>query len=145
MLAERHTLALDLRGIVVDAIAASGPTAPRSQLLNLFQGGFLEDLAGLDTGFDAWVEKERQRLASLARWAGEAFLREGHGKAETIAAARALLRIDQSHHAARRGLIQALIELNDLGAGGGPGLRQWREAMGLAPDQPPPAEIAGWR
>jgi hypothetical protein len=54
LVAERHTLSMDLRGVSVDALAAIGPAASRTELLGLFQDGFLEDLGGLDPSFDDW-------------------------------------------------------------------------------------------
>jgi DNA-binding SARP family transcriptional activator/TolB-like protein len=143
VMAERHTLSLDLRGVTVDAIAANLPAAPRNELLTMFQGGFLEDLGGLDPAFDMWLAKERLRLRGLAKIAGEAFLRERHVDTETIAAARALLRIDRAHDGAWRALIQAHLEGNDRAAARF-ACEQWRDAMGLAQDQTPPADMAAF-
>jgi DNA-binding SARP family transcriptional activator/TolB-like protein len=141
LVAERHTLSMDLRGVSVDALAAIGPAASRTELLGLFQDGFLEDLGGLDPSFDDWLGKERRRLTAIARATGEAFLQVRHQGAETIAAARALLRIDPAHDGAWRALIQAHIELSDRSAAR-LALEQWRDAMGLSPEQPPPADMA---
>src|SRR3954453_9709095 len=74
--AERHSLSLDVRDVRVDVLAATGPAASRTELMALFGGGFLGDLAGLDPAFDDWLLKERRRLLSIARMAGEAFLEE---------------------------------------------------------------------
>ena len=110
----------------------------------MFQGGFLEDLgAASDPAFDMWLAKERLRLRGLARIAGEAFLRERHVDTETIAAARALLRIDRAHDGAWRALIQAHLEGNDRAAARF-ACEQWRDAMGLARDQTPPADMAAF-
>jgi len=141
LVAERHTLSMDLRGVTVDALAAIGPAASRTELLGLFQDGFLEDLSGLDPSFDDWLGKERRRLISIARVAGEAFLQVRHQGAETIDAAKALLRIDPAHDGAWRALIQAYIELSDRSAAR-LALEQWRDAMGLGADQAPPADMA---
>jgi DNA-binding SARP family transcriptional activator/TolB-like protein len=143
LLAERHTLSMDLRDVSVDALDAIGPAASRTELLALFQDGFLEDLRGLDPSFDDWLAKQRRRLVALARLAGEAFLQESHRGAETIAAARALLRIDPAHDGAWRSLIQAHIDVSDRAAAR-LACEQWREAMGLEPDQAPPADLAGF-
>jgi DNA-binding SARP family transcriptional activator/TolB-like protein/Tfp pilus assembly protein PilF len=141
LIAERHTLSVDLRGVSVDALSAADPAASRTELLRLFQDGFLEDLGGLDPSFDDWLSKERRRLIGIARVAGEAFLQVRHQGAETIAAARALLRIDPAHDGGWRALIQAHIELSDRAAAR-LACEQWRDAMGLAPDQPPPEDMA---
>jgi DNA-binding SARP family transcriptional activator/TolB-like protein len=141
VIAERHSLSLDLRGVTVDVIAAGLPGAPRNELLTLFQGGFLEDLGGLDPAFDMWLAKERFRLRGMARAAGEAFLRERHVDMETIAASRALLRIDRTHDGAWRALIQAHLDGNDRAAARF-ACEQWRDAIGLVGDQEAPPDMA---
>jgi DNA-binding SARP family transcriptional activator/TolB-like protein len=141
LVAERHSLSMDLRGVSVDALTATGPEASRTELLGLFQDGFLEDLGGLDPSFDDWLSKERRRLIAIARVAGEAFLQVRHQASETISAARALLRIDPTHDEAWRALAQAHIELGDRSAAR-LALEQWRDALGLPPGQPVPADMA---
>jgi DNA-binding SARP family transcriptional activator/TolB-like protein len=143
LMAERHALSLDLRGVAVDAIAASRPAASRTELLTLFQGGFLEDLAGLDPSFDLWLAQQRQRITAIARSAAEAFLRERHATSEMIATARALLRLDHANDGAWRALIQAHIDSADRAAAR-LACEQWRDAMGLAGDPVPPAEVAAF-
>jgi DNA-binding SARP family transcriptional activator/TolB-like protein len=140
LVAERHALALDLRDVSVDALTACLPAAPRTELLTLLEGGFLEDLAGLDPSFDRWLANERRRLLGAARQAGEAFLREPHAGTETIVAARGLLRIDKSHDGAWRALIRAHIDANDRAAARF-ACEQWGDAMGLAPGREPPADM----
>ncbi len=139
--AERHTLSLELHGVAVDVLAATGPAASRTELLTLFQGGFLEDLAGLDPAFDEWLLRERRRLLTIARIAGEAFLEEPHSPDETIAAARSLLRVEPSLDAAWRALIQAHIDAGDRAAAR-VACEQWRDTLGLRRGQEPPAEMA---
>lgn len=140
-LAERHHLSMDLRGVAVDALAASEPGASRTGLLELFQDGFLEDLAGLDPSFDSWLRQERQRLLATARLAGEAMLRESSGRDAEIDAARALLRIDSSHDTAWRSLIMNHIDAGDRAAALF-AWEQWREAAGFAPEDPLPDDMA---
>jgi DNA-binding SARP family transcriptional activator/TolB-like protein len=141
LMAERHCLSLDLRGVSVDALTATGPEARGTDLLTLFHGGFLEDLTGLDPAFDSWLGKERLRLQDAARAAGEAFLRDHHGDVETIRAARALLRIDRSHDGAWRALTEAHLDSGERAAAH-LAYEQWRETMDLGPDRAPPAEMA---
>jgi len=141
LLAERHTLSMNLGGVSVDALIATGPTGTSTALLALFQDGFLEDLHGLDPSFDVWLSKERLRLVAIARLAGEAYFQDPHLAVEIIAAARALLRIDPSHDGAWRALINAHLEANDRAAARF-ACEQWRVAMGSAPDEVPKAEMA---
>ena len=143
LLAERHTLSMNLGGVSVDALSATGSSAANTELLALFQDGFLEDLRGLDPSFDVWLAKERQRLVAIARMAAEAFFQESHPGAEMIAAARAMLRIDSSHDGAWRALIQAHIDANDRAAAR-LACEQWREAMGASPERRPLAEMAAF-
>lgn len=143
LLAERHALSMNLGGVSVDAIAATDSTAAGTALLGLFQEGFLEDLRGLDPSFDLWLSKERQRLVAIARMAGEALFQEPHAGVETIAAARALLRIDPSHDGAWRALIQGHIDANDRAAARF-ACEQWRDAMGSSPDQAPLEEMTAF-
>jgi DNA-binding SARP family transcriptional activator/TolB-like protein len=143
LLAERHTLALDTRRVTVDAVVATEPGAPRLGLLTQLQDGFLEDLAGLDPAFDDWLQKERHRLAGTARAAGEAFLQARNAGSQNIAVARALLHLDASNDTAWRALIRAHIDAGDRAAARH-ACEQWREAMGLPPEQPSPPELANF-
>jgi len=143
LVAERHAISLDLRGVLVDALSASDPSAPRTELLGLLQNGFLEDLRGLDPAFDLWLAKERRRLVAASISAGESYLRERNTGQDTIAAARAMLRIQPSHDGAWRALIQAHIDANDRAAARF-ACEQWREAIGFGADQPPPADMAAF-
>src|SRR5258708_3882349 len=63
LVAERHSLSINLQGVAVDAIDAADAPAPNTILLTMFETGFLEDLGGLDPAFDIWLLKERRRLA----------------------------------------------------------------------------------
>ena len=144
LLAARHTVAFDLTGVTVDAIGASRPDAPRIELLTLLRGGFLDDLAGLDPAFDAWLSKERQRLQTIARLGGEAFLRERHAAPETVAIARDLLRIDRTHDAAWRALIEAHLAIGDRSAARTT-YEQWVDALGFSADAEPLPEMADLR
>ena len=142
LLAERHHLSLDSRNVVVDALVAADPGAPRTSLLSLFQDGFLEDLAGIDPAFDEWAAKERRRLLTIARMAGEATLQETRGE-EALEAARSLLRIDTGHDSAWRSLIETHITAGDRAAALF-ACEQWRNAMGLAAGASMPDDLAGY-
>jgi DNA-binding SARP family transcriptional activator len=143
LVAERHCLSFDLRGVAVDVLAALAATAPKTALPRLFEDGFLEELAGLDPAFDIWLSKERRRLVVIARAGGEAFLEEGHSREATILAARSLLRLDPASDAAWRALIEAHIEAGDRAAARF-ACEQWGEAMGLGPLDPPREEMAAF-
>jgi TolB-like protein len=112
-------------------------------LLTLFQEGFLEDLNGLDPAFDSWLQRERSRLQAMACTAGEAILQELEGGEEAIAAAQALLRIDYANDGAWRALINAHNAAGDRAAAAF-ATEQWREAIGLEPDQAPPPDMAAF-
>ena len=142
--AERYHLSLDPADVAIDVLDATRPGAPRAELLSLLRHGFLEDLAGLDPSFDDWLTRERRRLVSTARAAGETILREQQGQDDRIGVARALLRIDNTHEAAWQALIQAYLDAGDQEAALF-ACEQWREAIGLTPDQPMPPELAAAR
>ena len=141
--AERHHLAFDPRAISVDALEATDPSAPRGALLALFRDGFLEDLGGLDPAFDDWLETERRRLRALAGLAGEAILKDLAGNQDSMDVARSLLRVDPGHNGAWRALIQGHHDAGDRAAALF-AAEQWREAAGLAPDRPPPPDMAAF-
>ena len=101
LLAERHHLTMNLRNVTVDALAAADPTAPRTELPELFQEGFLEDLAGIDPAFDGWLLKERRRWLGMARMNGEAVLQDSPGAAAAPSTRPgSLLYIDSARDAA---------------------------------------------
>ena len=141
LVAERHHLAMDTQGVIVDVLAATEPSADRADLLTLLQKGFLEDLNGADAPFDDWIARERNKLLSLARAAGQAILRESTENQTILSAARALLRIDPAHGGAWRSLVQAHLDTGDRAAAVF-ACEQWREAAGISPDDPAPAEMA---
>ncbi len=143
LLAERHCLSIDLQGVSVDAFQAVGEAAPKTELLRLFEVGFLEDLGGLDPAFDIWLAKERRRMAAIARVGGEAFLEEPHPREATIEATCMLLRLDPANDGAWRTLIEAHIDAGDRAAARF-ACEQWGDAMGLVADEAPPPEMAGF-
>ncbi len=141
--AERHSLAFNLEDVTVDALEATAAEASKTAFLRLFEDGFLEELGGLDPAFDAWLVKERRRLVALARIGGEAFLEEAHPREAIILTARSLLRLDPANDTAWRALIETHIRAGDRAAARF-ACEQWAEAMGLAPNETPPAEMAGF-
>jgi DNA-binding SARP family transcriptional activator/TolB-like protein len=140
LVAERHHLSMDPRLMTVDALTAAAPAAPRTELLELLREGFLEDLEGLDPGFDSWLGQERQRLVALARLSGEAGLHESQTAEEAMAAAKSLLQIDSAHDGAWRVLIDGHIEAGDRAAALF-AWEQWREAAGLSNSDDLPADM----
>ncbi len=142
LVAERHSLAMDLRGVTVDAREAADEGMPKTELLTLFEGGFLNDLVGLDPAFDTWLAKERRRIKAIARIGGEAFLVERHPGSVTIMAARSLLRLDPANDGAWRALIESHIETGDRAAAR-LACEQWGEAKGRSPADPPSEEVSG--
>jgi len=141
--AERHSLAISLENVTVDALEAAGAGAGKTALLRLFEDGFLDELDGLDPAFDAWLSKERRRLVALARIGGEAFLEEAHPREEIILTARSLLRLDPANDSAWRALIEAHIQASDRAAARF-ACEQWAEAMGLGPDETAPREMTAF-
>jgi DNA-binding SARP family transcriptional activator/TolB-like protein/Tfp pilus assembly protein PilF len=143
LVAERHHLSVDLRTVSVDVLAATDPSAPRGELLALFQKGFLEDLAGLDPSFECWLIKERRRLQAMACAGGEVNLQELEGTEQVIPVARSLLRIDPTHGGAWRAVIQAHRTAGDRAAALF-AAEQWRDAVGLTPGEPLPPDMAAF-
>jgi len=84
---------------------------------------------GLRSRFDDWLLKERRRLLSIARMAGEAFFEERHSGEENHHAARSLIGLEPAHGGAWRALAQAHLDNGDRCRRA---LRcdQWREALG---------------
>jgi TolB-like protein len=143
LLADRNSLAIDLSMVSVDAIEAAGESASKTGLLTMFEGGFLEELDGLDPAFDVWLSKERRRMAAIARMGGETFLEERHPRHAVIVVARSLLRLYPAHDVAWRALIEAHIEAGDR-ASARYACEQWGEAKGVSRDDTPPEEIGGF-
>jgi DNA-binding SARP family transcriptional activator/TolB-like protein len=139
----RHSLTIEPHGATVDVLDAMTANVPGDALLRMFEGGLLEELNGLDPAFDVWLTKERRRFAAIARVAGEAFLDERHPREAVIRAARSLLRLDPTNRFAWHALIETHIQAGDRAAARF-ACEQWAEALGVAPDQPPPIELAGF-
>jgi DNA-binding SARP family transcriptional activator/TolB-like protein len=100
---------LSLRpGVVwVDVEEVMRATTDQPASLSLLDGDLLEDLDGIDAGFDAWLTTERERLRDRARAVAEALLREQMEPEAAIPAAQRLLQIDRAHEGAWRALMRA--------------------------------------
>lgn len=143
--AERHHLAMDLRGVSVDALEAAEAGASGTKLLGLCQDGFLEDLSGLDPAFDDWLGRERRRMLAAARQAAETTLREIEAQdGDPAEAARALLRVDPVHEQAWRALIEHHIRSGDRAAALF-ACEQWQDALGIVADEEVPEELTALR
>ncbi len=81
----------------VDVAEVMRATIEQPASLSLLDGDLLEDLAGVDPAFDAWLAVERERLRDHARGVAEALLREQSEPEAAIPAAQRLLQIDRAH------------------------------------------------
>jgi len=87
----RQHMLLDLDHIWVDAVAITGANAGQTDLIDLARSSFLEDLAGLDDAFDAWIATEEKRLRQAAvALAGLVLDRQSAPDASILAARRLL-------------------------------------------------------
>jgi TolB-like protein/Tfp pilus assembly protein PilF len=100
----------------VDALDLGREPGTSGKLLDLFRSPFLEDLCGLDPAFDRWLERERERLAGVARTIGEAMLADAHEPDDQFAAAERLLRVDPAHEGAWGAIIHCYAERGDRAA-----------------------------
>jgi TolB-like protein len=64
--ADRNHLALHDEALWVDAQEVTRPSLSNPEALDLLRGELLEDLDGLDPGFDGWLATERERLRGIA-------------------------------------------------------------------------------
>ena len=99
------SLAPGVAWIDVEEIMRS--TANRPAALALVDGDLLEDLDGVDPGFDSWLVAERERVRDRARAMAEVLLRQQTVPASIVAAARRLLQIDRAHEEAWRATMRA--------------------------------------
>jgi DNA-binding SARP family transcriptional activator/tetratricopeptide (TPR) repeat protein len=114
--AERGHLALSDDGLQVDARQVLLATSAQPAPLELWQGGLLSDLIGLDPAFDQWLDEQCKRLWQRIRTIGAMVLAGASGPDATIAAAERLLEIDAAHEDAWRALIRVQSERGDLAA-----------------------------
>ena len=112
--AERAYLSLRVSGFVMD-VPSRGDEATVEGA-----GLLLEDLAGLDDAFSAWLEERRQQLAVQATMAAEAALAVPSQDHPELAVANAerLLRIAPTHERAFRALMSARAAMGDYAAAG---------------------------
>jgi TolB-like protein len=110
-----HLLLLDDR-IWVDATALAAATVSQPQGLELFQQSLLDDLTGLDSAFDHWLEGESQRLTRHARSVADGALAAQYETNALIKSAERLLFIDPCHEAAWQALIRACMDQGDCAA-----------------------------
>lgn len=98
LLAEREHLSLRSEGLEID-LQLAGEALPPARLL--------EDLAGVDPGFDRFLAAERQSLTRAAVARSEATLDTHATPAANLAAAQAVLAIDPAHERAWRAMMRA--------------------------------------
>jgi DNA-binding SARP family transcriptional activator/TolB-like protein len=138
--ADRHQLALRDELLWVDATELGHASAATPGALDLMRGEFLDDLDGLDPGFDRWLSTERARLCGIGRELGESMLAAQQGHAPLVATAERLLTIDPSHEGAWRGIIGAALDRGDRGAAIA-ALERCRAALAKRGGFPPPADL----
>ena len=100
----RAHLALDPDQIWVDVRALN---TRQDRELSLVRGSLLQDLEGLDPEFDRRLQIERERVAGLARAAGEQVLAGAAGPDAAIAAANRLITVNPADEVAWRALMTA--------------------------------------
>ena len=107
LLITRDHISLKPGRVWVDVDEVMRATTARPASLALLDGELLEDLDGIDPGFDAWLAAERERLRDRARSLAESLLREQVEPDNAIPAAQQLLSIDRAHEGAWRALMRA--------------------------------------
>jgi DNA-binding SARP family transcriptional activator/TolB-like protein len=110
-----HLLLLDDR-LRVDARDLVTATVSQPKGLELFRRTLLDDLTGLDSAFDHWLENELQRLTRHARSVADGILAAQYETGATIDAAERLLYIDPVHEVAWQALIGARVDQGDRAA-----------------------------
>jgi DNA-binding SARP family transcriptional activator/TolB-like protein len=103
----RQQLQLDAEFIWIDVHALGHATTAQAELLDLLQGGLLEDLAGVDPAFDQWAAIETRRLQEAATALAGLLLDKQTEPGQVIACARRLVAIAPTHEVGWRRLIQA--------------------------------------
>jgi DNA-binding SARP family transcriptional activator/TolB-like protein len=138
--ADRNQLALRDDQLWVDATELAHAAAATPDVLDLVRGEFLDELDGLDPGFDRWLSTERARLRAIGRALGESILAVQQGHTRIVAAAERLLAIDPSHEGAWRGIIGAALDRGDRGAAIA-ALERCQTALAKRGGFPPPADL----
>jgi DNA-binding SARP family transcriptional activator len=105
--ADRDHLRLLDEKLWVDARVLAAATVAQPDGLALFQRTLLDDLTGLDSAFDHWLENELKRLTRHARSVADTLLTAQCETNATIDAAERLLLIDPCHEGAWQALIRA--------------------------------------
>jgi DNA-binding SARP family transcriptional activator/TolB-like protein len=114
--ADRTKLVLAPGGLWVDALEVARATPNRPEALDLFRRPLLEDLAGLDPAFDAWLMAERRRLGIAAAAVAASFLAAQSDPSDTIKAAERLLGIDPANEHGWRSLMAAHVARGERAA-----------------------------
>jgi len=138
--ADRNHLALRDDLLWVDAHEIARATASAPEALDLLRGQLLEDLDGLDPGFERWLAVERARLRGVARELAEGILAAQREPDAIIAAADRLLAIDPGHEGAWRGIVGAQIDMGDHGAALA-AFDRCRAALAMLGGAAPPADL----
>jgi DNA-binding SARP family transcriptional activator len=114
--ADRNHLQLLDDQLWVDARVLLAATVSQPDGLEQFQQTFLDDLAGLDSAFDHWLEDERQRLTWHARSVADGVLAVQCETNATIRSAERLLFIDPCNEGGWQALIRANMDKGDRAA-----------------------------
>ena len=116
LITDRHYLSLRGPEIEVDALKMAQPAVMSQEVLQRFQDVLLEDLNGLDTAFDRWLDEERRRFQRIGRSIGETLLAKSDDPVSAGEAAEGLLAIDRLHEGAWRAVIRSYADRGDIGA-----------------------------
>ena len=112
----RQHMLLDLSLIWIDAVALASASPAQTSLLDAAKLSFIEDLAGLDDAFDAWIACEGQRLRDCAiGLAGVALDRQSEPEG-IAAAARRLVELAPGSETGWARLIRAHLDAGERNA-----------------------------
>lgn len=115
IVADRQTIRLAAKDLAIDVadferLLADGTPDALDQAARLYHGDLLDDISIRDSGFEAWLLAERQRLRRLLEEALTALLAPSLESAQRERAARRLLNLDPLREAAVRALMQSHVE-----------------------------------
>jgi TolB-like protein/DNA-binding SARP family transcriptional activator/Flp pilus assembly protein TadD len=98
--ANRNQVRLRDQGLWVDALEITRASVAKPALLDLWRGALLDDLRGVDPGFESWLETERARLLGVVRGRAEAIMRAQQAPEDILATAERLVAVDPLHEQA---------------------------------------------
>ncbi|HYF08019.1 MAG TPA: BTAD domain-containing putative transcriptional regulator [Acetobacteraceae bacterium] len=123
--AGREAVMLNADLVWTDATEILGAARERPEHLDLIDSELLSDMEGLDPAFDSWLAERRLLFREAALRAAMLSLSAARGQTATIAAARRVLALDDTHEPAWRALIRAEAERGDRAAA----LASWEQCQ----------------